>query len=67
MKLEEIRTADLDGFKKAIIFLSDNMHEMTYGEFIAFRRTIEIKGESLGINYEKMNEMAEHYQIFGEI
>ena len=45
-----------DDLKPAILFLCDNMQAMTWGEFVAFQRTIETQTKKLGLSLKAMNE-----------
>lgn len=68
MKLNEIRnTKNLNDLKPAIRFLCDNMQKMSFGEFLAYKRTIESQCEKINISYKEINDLAEKYQIFGEL
>lgn len=68
MTLKQIREkTSAEDLIPAIKFLCDNMRSMTYGEFIAYRRTLSGKLESLGVSFNDMNTMAEEYQVFGYI
>lgn len=65
--LQTIReTKSFEELKPAIVFLCDHMGKMTYGEFHAFQRTIEIQAEKLGVSRETLNTFAENYQTYGE-
>jgi hypothetical protein len=66
MTLKQIRDAkDFDSLKPAMRFLCDNMQAMTYGEFQAYKRTLEDQCKAIGSSLKDMNEYAENYQIFG--
>jgi len=56
-----------DELKPAIILLCNEMQKMTWGEFNAFKRTIENKAKDLNISLDRTNEYAENYQIFGKV
>lgn len=67
MTLAEIRLAkSFEDLKPAIRYLADNMLGMTYGEFIAYRRTLEDQATNIGVSLQTINEYATNYQIFGE-
>lgn len=64
--LETIRNADsFEALKPAIRFLCDEMQKMTYGEFLAFKRTIESQCVKVGSSLKECNDYAETYQVFG--
>lgn len=66
MKLQDIRDADsFEALKPAIRLLCDKMQEMTWGEFNAYRRTLENQAIKVGSTVKALNEYAEHYQVFG--
>ncbi len=66
MKLQEIRsTTNIKDLLPAIKYLCDNMHEMPWGTFSAYKRVLESQSEKLGISYKKLNNIAENYQVFG--
>lgn len=66
MTLQEIReTKTFDQLKPAIKFLCDNMQKLTWGEFNAFRSTIESQSLKVGSNIKQVNEYADSYRIFG--
>lgn len=67
MTLAEIRLAKtLDELKPAINFLCAHMHDMTYGEFIAYKRTIEFQAiNKLSVSVAEINKIAEEYQVYG--
>lgn len=64
--LQTIRdTKTLEDLKPSIIFLCDNMQSMTWGEFVAFQRTIENQALKLGISLKELNSIATDYQQLG--
>lgn len=66
MTLQTIReTTSFEALKPAIQFLCDEMQKMTYGEFCAFKRTIESQCVKVGSSLKECNEYAETYQVFG--
>lgn len=52
--------------KPAIVFVCDNMNDMTWGEFTAFQRMIEIQCQKVGKTLKDLNEYAIGYQDRGE-
>lgn len=66
MKLQDIRgVQSFDALKPAIRLLCDDMHTMTYGEFIAYKRTLETQCVKLGHTLAEMNNYAIQYQVYG--
>lgn len=66
MTLQKIREAKtFEDLKPAIKFLCDNIQKMTWGEFTAYKRTLENQAEKVGATLKDMNEYAEQYQVFG--
>lgn len=66
MTLDQVRQAkDKEELANAVEYLCDNMQKMTYGAFIAYRRTIEDRAKALGWTLQSMNEYATDYQTFG--
>lgn len=66
MTLQNIRDAlTFDDLKPAVKFLAQNMQRMAYGEFIAYKRTLESQAVKVGSNVKALNELAEQYQVFG--
>lgn len=66
MTLNQIRDAkDFESIKPAIRFLCDNMQAMTFGEFQAYKRTLEEKCNNIHVNLNEMNQYAENYQVYG--
>lgn len=66
MKISDVRqTKSLEELKPAIRFLCDNMQSMTFGEFNAYKRTIETQARILGIAVQEINSYAENHQIYG--
>lgn len=68
MKLEDIRQVEtFEDLKPAIRFLCDVMQDLSWGEFIAFQRTIEGQAKKVGVSLQYMNEYATQYQVYGEV
>jgi hypothetical protein len=66
MTLQSIRDSkNFEELKPAIRFLCDEMQKMAWGEFSAFKRTIEDQAIKAGSNLRELNEYAENYQVFG--
>lgn len=66
MTLQKIREAKtFDDLKPAIKFLCDNMQKMTWGEFIAYRRTLENQAIKVGSTLKDLIEYTEQYQESG--
>lgn len=64
--LAEIRLMEsFDALKPAIRFLCAKMKQMGYGEFIAYKRTLEAQAEKVGASIKALNEYAEQIQVFG--
>jgi hypothetical protein len=67
-KLQDIRDAkSFEALKPAIRFLCDEMQKMTYGEFLAYRGTLQSQCIKIGHTLVELNAYAENYQIFGII
>ena len=67
MTLQEIRQSkSFDELKPSIVFLCDNMQYMTFGDFQAYKRTIESVCICLGYTYKDVNNYAENYQNYGQ-
>jgi len=65
--LKQIRNANsLDELKPGIKYLTVNMQGMAWGDFNAYRNTIIQKAKELGYTPNHLNELVEHWQIFGE-
>ncbi len=64
-QLRETKMTSVEDLKPFIYFLSDNMGDMLYGEFIAYKSTIEKKARELNIDLKTINKIAEDYQVFG--
>jgi len=66
MKLSDVQqTKNFEELKPAIRFLCDNMQTMTFGEFNAYKRTIETQARVLGIAVQEINAYAENHQVYG--
>lgn len=66
MTLQQIREAkNLEELKPAIYNLCDIMQKISYGEFIAYKNTVESQAKKLNIDLKTINKLAEDYQIFG--
>jgi len=66
MKLDEIRAAySLATLTPAIKFLAERVESLSWGEFNAYKRTIENKANELGIDLKTVNEIASEHQVFG--
>lgn len=66
MSLDQIRASEnLEQLKPAIIYLAQNMENMSFGEFTAYKRTIEVKANEVGVSLAQINKIAEDYQIYG--
>ena len=66
MTLQKLRDAKtFCDLKPGIKFLCDHMERMTWGEFVAYKRTLESKALELGITLDALNLYAENYQVFG--
>ena len=64
--LANIRNAQtFDDLKPAVKFLCDNMQVMPWGDFIAYKRTLEAQAVKVGTTIAEMNKYAEQYQVFG--
>lgn len=67
MTLEKIRQAKtFEDLKPAIIFLTNEMHELSWGDFNAYRNTITEKAKEFGVSFSKLNAIAEQYRIEGK-
>ncbi len=68
MTLNEIRKVEqLEQLLPAIKFLCDNMHEMTWGEFNGYKRTIENQATKINVSLRDINNIAENYQLFNKL
>lgn len=66
MSLQNIRDSEtFEQLKPAIKFLCDEMQKMTYGEFLAYKRTLESQAVKVGSSIKELNIYAERYQVFG--
>lgn len=66
MTLNEIRNVPtFEALKPAIRFLCDTMQDLSWGEFVAYQRTIETQAKKVGASLKILNEYAEQYQVFG--
>lgn len=66
--LKDIRNINtINELVEPIKFLCDKMHSMTYGEFIAYKRTLEHQALKVGCDIKTLNEYANEYQTFGHI
>ncbi len=66
MTLQNIRDAKtFDELKPAIKLLCDKMQIMTYGEFTAYKRTLESQAVKVGSSVKALNDYAEQYQVYG--
>lgn len=66
MTLQNIRGAKtFNDLKPAIKFLCDKMQVMTWGEFCAYKRTLESQCVKVGSTIKDLNAYAENYQVFG--
>ena len=64
--LESIRNAEsFEQLKPAVRFLCDKMQKMTWGEFNAFKRTLETQAVKVGSSVSELNAYAEQFQVFG--
>lgn len=64
--LQVIRDAKtFNDLKPAIKFLCNNMEAMQWGEFIAYKRTLENQAVIVGITVKELNQYAEQFQVFG--
>lgn len=63
MKLSAIRaTQNIEELKPAIKHLAVNMQQLTFGEFVAMKNTIQSKADEFGVTYREINELAAGYQ-----
>lgn len=63
MTLQQIRdTKTAEGIWEGTRFLCENMQVMTYGEFLAYRRTLEEQARKLGVSITQLNNYAVMYQ-----
>ena len=68
MTLEQFRQAqNVTELKPAIKMLCDKMQVMTWGEFNAYKRTLESQATKLGVSLKTINAIAENYQVFGQL
>lgn len=64
--LQTIRNATtFDQLKPAIEFLCDEMQKMTWGEYTAYKRTLEDQAVKVGSSIRDLNIYAVEYQTFG--
>ena len=66
MSLAKIREAkSFEELTPAIHYLCTNMQAMSWGDFCAYKGTIEHQANKLGIPFKAINDYAENYQTFG--
>ncbi len=66
MRLQDIRqTETFEALKPAIKYLCDHMEAMAWGEFNAYKSTLEQQAIKIGATVKDLNEYAEQYQVFG--
>lgn len=63
MHLSDIRASKtFNDLKPAIELLCREMQKMTWGEFNAYRRTLESAAKAIGIEYQALDSYAITYQ-----
>lgn len=68
MTLQQIRDAQtLAAIKPAIKFLCENMQKMTFGEFSAYKNTLQDRAVKVGSSLKELNDLAVEYQDSGEL
>lgn len=66
LTLESIRLCKtFEELKPAVKFLCDNMESMAWGDFMAYKRTLESQTLKMGLSLTALNEYAENFKVFG--
>lgn len=66
MSLQYVRDCkSFDDLKPAIIFVCDNLQKLSWGEFTAYQRLIEIQAQKIGATLKQVNDYAVEYQDRG--
>lgn len=67
MTLQEIRQANsLEEIKPGIRYLTKHMHDMSFGDFHAYRNTLTHKARELGLSFTELNNIAIELEEEGE-